>query len=109
MHLFVPEIFARFNVINPTNTPLSITSIAGQINLNGYQFTTVQNLEKTNIPANTTTIYSVKVNAPGITALLAVYKLIKNKQDAEIEFSGTINTTGVVIPIKEAVTLKLWK
>lgn len=105
----IPDIYVRFNVINPTNTPLSITSIAGQIFLNGYQFTTVQNLEKASIPANTTTVYSVKVSPPGLTAFLAIYKLIKDKKDAIIEFRGSVNTTGVIIPINEEVTLKLWK
>jgi hypothetical protein len=107
--LKVPEIFVRFNIVNPTNTPLSVTSIAGQIFLNGYLFTTVQNLDKVNIAANTETIYSVKVLPPGLSALLAIFKLIKNKQNADIEFRGTINTTGVTLPINESVNVKLWK
>jgi LEA14-like dessication related protein len=105
----IPDIFIRFNVINPTSTPLSVTSIAGQIFLNGYLFTTVQNLEKVSIPGNTNTIYQVKVLPPGLTALLAIYKLIRNKQNADIEFRGTINTTGVTLPINESVNVKLWK
>lgn len=107
--LKVPDIFVRFNVVNPTSTPLSVTSIAGQIFLNGYLFTTVQNLDRVNIPGNTETIYSVKVLPPGFTAFLAIYKLIKNKQNADIEFKGTINTTGVTLPINESVNVKLWK
>lgn len=107
--LKIPDIYARFNVINPTSTPLSVNSIAGQIFLNGNVFTTVSNLEKVNIPGNAQTTYQVKVMPPGLAAFLAIYKLIKNRQDAEIEFEGSINTTGVVIPIKESVTLKLWK
>jgi LEA14-like dessication related protein len=107
--LKIPDIFARFRIINPTSTPLSVTAIAGQIYLNGNLFTTISNLEKTNIPGNTETIYSVKVLPPGISAFYAIYNLIKKRQDADIEFRGTINTTGFALPINESVTLKLWK
>jgi len=107
--LKIPDIFARFRVINPSSTPLSINSLAGEIYLNGKLFTTVSNLQKTQIAANTETIYSVKVVTPGLNAFYALYNLIKNKKDAQIEFKGTVNTTGVVLPITEAVTLKLWK
>ena len=105
----IPDIFIRFRVVNPTSTPLQVKSIAGQIFLNGYLFTTVQNLELINIPGNTETIYQVKVLPPGLTAFLAIYKLIKDKQNADIEFRGTINTTGVTLPINESVNVKLWK
>ena len=104
-----PDIFARFRIVNPTSTPLSVDSVAGEIYLNGNLFTTVSNLEKANIPGNTETVYSVKVITPGLSALYALYNLIKKKQDAEIEFRGTVNSTGVIIPINEAVNIKLWK
>lgn len=105
----IPDIFARFRVINPTSTPLSVDSIAGSIYLNGNLFTDVSNLQKQSIPGNSETIHSVKVSAPGLSAFLAIYNLIKKRQDAEIEFRGTVNTTGFAIPINESVTLKLWK
>jgi LEA14-like dessication related protein len=105
----IPDIFVRFRIVNPTSTPLTVKSIAGQIFLNGNLFTTVQNLELVNIPSNTETIYQVKVSPPGLTAFLSLYKLIKNKQNADIQFRGTINTTGVSLPINESVNVKLWK
>lgn len=107
--LKIPDIYARFKVINPTNTDLSVTSIAGSIYLNGKLLTTVSNLERQTIPANTETLYSVKVVTPALNAAYALYNLIKNRKDAEIEFKGTVNTTGVVIPIDESVNVKLWK
>lgn len=107
--LKIPDIFARFRVVNPTSTPLSVDSIAGQIYLNGKLFTSVQNLNKTNIPGNTETVYEVKVSTPGISAGLAILDLIRNKKNAEFEFKGTINTTGVILPINESVNVQLWK
>jgi len=106
--LKIPDIFARFKVINPTSTPLSVDSIAGQVFLNNILFSSVSNLEKARIPGNSETIYSVKIT-PGITAFYALYNLIKKKENANIVFKGTVNTTGVALPINEAVSLKLWK
>ena len=107
--LKIPDIFVRFNVINPTNTTLSISAIAGQIFLNQKLFTTVSNLDKVEFLPKTETIYQVKVLPPGLNAFLAIYNLIKKKQDAEIEFRGTINTSGITLPINESLSLKLWK
>jgi LEA14-like dessication related protein len=106
--LKIPDIFARFKIINPTSTPLSVNSIAGEVFLNNILFSSVSNLDKAQIPGNSETLYSVKIT-PGLSAFYALYNLIKNKKNADIVFKGTVNTTGVVLPINEAVSLKLWK
>jgi hypothetical protein len=106
--LKIPDIYARFSISNPSNNKLTIDGISGQIFLNGNLFTTVSNFEKMTILPNTNTFYTVKLVTPSISAFYAVYNLIKKKQSAEIEFKGSINTMGIVLPIDESVNIKLW-
>ena len=99
----IPEIFARFRIVNPTNTPVSVDSIAGDIYFNQQQLASVQNLSRINIPANSEIVYPIKIQVSAISVLTTIYRFIKNKERLKITFDGSINTTGIVIPIQQTI------
>ena len=55
------------------------------------------------IPANKEVFYSVKVTPNLFTLLSIVTNLIKAKQRIKVTFTGTVNTTGLIIPINETI------
>jgi LEA14-like dessication related protein len=107
--LKIPDIFARFRIINPTDTALDVKSVAGSIYLNGKLLTSINNLQKQTIAPNSEDIYSLKIVTPPLNLVLAIVSLIRNKKTAEITFEGVVNTSGFAIPVKESVNVDLWK
>ena len=99
----IPEIFAQFSIVNPTNTTLTVDSIAGDIFVNKKLFTSFQNLNKVTIPANAEIIYPIKLQIQTLSAVLSIISLIKNKEKLNVYFDGTVNSSGFVIPIKDTI------
>jgi len=99
----LPNIFLDFKIINPSDTILSVTSIVGDLFINGNQLSTISNLEKLNIPANQSVIYSVKVETSVLSAIQTLYALWKNKSKLKVEFKGVMNSEGFVIPIENTI------
>lgn len=99
----LPEIFAIFRIVNPTNTPLTVDSLAGDIYFNKNLLASVQNLNKVTINANSELLYSVKIESSAFSLVQTLYDFIKNKQKITVSFEGTVNSSGIVLPIKQIV------
>lgn len=99
----IPDIFAKFRIVNGSNTPVTIQSIVGDLFVNDRQLASVSNTERFDIPGNKEVFYSVKVSPNIFTILSIVTNLIKAKQRIKVTFNGTVNTTGLVIPINETI------
>ena len=101
----VPNIFLNFRVVNGTSTSVSIDSLVGEVFINNKFFASVSNTDKFNIPANAETYYTVKLSPSGLSTIAIVYNLIKNKQAVTVEFSGTVNSTGALIPVRQKINI----
>lgn len=99
----IPDVFLDFQIINPTNQNLTVRNIVGTLKVNGNDFSTISQLEQISIPANQTTIYSVKVQTTVTDAISTIYALLRNKQKLKITFDGTINSEGFLIPINQTI------
>jgi hypothetical protein len=98
-----PDIFAKFRIVNGSSTPVTLKSIVGDLYVNDRQIASVSNTENFSIPANKEVFYSVKVTPNLFTLLSIVTNLIKAKQRIKVTFTGTVNTTGLIIPINETI------
>ena len=99
----IPDIFAKFRIVNGSNTPITLKSIVGDLFVNDKQIASVSNTESFDIPANKEVFYSVKVSANVLSLISIVTNLIKAKQRIKVAFNGTINTTGLTIPIEQTI------
>ena len=99
----IPDLFARFRIVNPTNTPLTIDSIAGDIYFNKSLLASVQNLSKVVIPANSEIIYPIKIEASAFGIAQTVYNYIRNRDRITVSFDGNVNSTGIVMPLKQVI------
>jgi LEA14-like dessication related protein len=99
----LPEMFAKFRIVNPTNTALSVSALAGDIYVNDKPLASISQIEKLEIPAKQEIIYKVKISTPIISALPILISLVKKKQKIKITYSGTINSAGVLIPIEDTI------
>jgi LEA14-like dessication related protein len=102
--LSIPPIFAVFRVVNPSNTTLTIDSIAGDILVNGTTLASIQNLQPFTIPARSEKFYDVKVEAPISNVLSTAYNLFTTRgKKYTISFDGTVNAAGAAIAINQTV------
>jgi LEA14-like dessication related protein len=102
--LSIPPIFAVFRVVNPSNTTLTINSIAGDILVNGTTLASIQNLQPFTIPARSEKFYDVKVEAPISNVLSTAYNLFTTRgKKYTISFDGTVNAAGAAIAINQTV------
>jgi LEA14-like dessication related protein len=101
----IPNIFLQFRVLNVTSSSVAIDSLVGEVTINGKFFASVSNTDRFVIPANSDTFYSVKLTPSTLSAISIVYNLIKNRQKVNIDFGGTVNSTGALIPINQKVTV----
>lgn len=101
--LRIPPMFARFRIVNPTNTPVTVDTIAGDIFFNKSQLASIQNLTPVTIPARSEILYPIKIEASGFSLLQTAYNWIKNKEKVNISFDGSVNSSGVVFPVKQTI------
>jgi LEA14-like dessication related protein len=99
----LPEVFAVFRLVNPTNTPLDINSLAGDIYFNKNLLASVQNLNKVTVNSNSELLYSVKIESSAFSLIQTLYDYIRNKQKITVSFDGTVNSSGIVIPVKQVL------
>jgi len=99
----IPPMFARFRIVNPTNTPLQVDNIVGDIYFNKSMLASIQNLQPVTIPANSEIIYPIKIEASGLSIIQTAYNFIKNKEKVNISFEGSVNASGVVFPVKQTI------
>jgi LEA14-like dessication related protein len=102
---FLPVLYARFNVINGTNTGLSINSITGDVTINGEAVAAVSMLDKFTVAPNSTSVLSVKIAASPLGAGAVLFRIITKKQAVNAGFEGTVNSGGILIPISQSVKL----
>jgi LEA14-like dessication related protein len=102
--LSIPPIYAVFRIVNPSNTTISVESIAGDITINGNPLASIQNLEKFTVSARSERFYEVKIQAPITNILSTAYTLFTTKgKKYTIAFDGTINAAGAAIAINQTV------
>jgi LEA14-like dessication related protein len=92
-----------FNIINGSNTPITVNSIVGEIFVNDRILSTVNNLDRFNIPGNSSVVYKTVVQTGGLDVINVVRNLIRNKQRIAVTFKGTVNSTGMMIPVEQTV------
>ena len=98
---FIPNVKLTFKASNPTNTPITVKSILGNVFVNDTQIATVSDFTGFTIPANGSTEFSTIV-APNIAgALSSVTSLLSS--GANITFSGTVNAEGLTVPITKTL------
>lgn len=99
----LPEMLAKFRIVNPSNTPLSITALAGDIYVNDKQLASISQNEKLEIPAKQEVIYKVKISTPVLSVLPILISLVRKKQKIKVTYSGSVNSSGVLIPIEDTI------
>ena len=103
--LVLPTILATFRVINPTSSPLTITSIAGDIFLNDNFFSSLSQTQSMTVPGQSESLYTVNIKTPALNALYSIVKLFTKKLKMKVSFEGTVNSDGLLLPLSQSVTL----
>lgn len=99
-----PTVTATFRIVNPSSSTLTIDSLAGDLMVNNKFLSSIQNVESISIPAKSETQYTINIKTPIFNALTTVIQLLKSKQkNIKIDFVGTANSGGLLLPIKETV------
>lgn len=100
-----PAIYARFTINNGANTPLTVNSIVGDITVNGNAFSSVSSFDKYTIAANSSSVLTLKIETPVTSVAQLVYNLLTRKEKINVRFEGTVNSTGVVMPISQSIVM----
>lgn len=101
-----PTVQAVFRIVNPTSSALTIDSIAGDILLNGQLLSSLSQTESLSIPGQSESIYTVNIKTPIFNALTTLISLLKNKsKKINVEFTGSVNSGGIIIPLQQKVNL----
>ena len=97
-----------FFIQNPSMVNVTLSSIIGDIKLNGLTIATVSGLSQQIIPANSSTTISVTVSLDPVGAITfgAQYWRAKaaNKH-LSIDFNGTMRANGLVVPISQTTQI----
>lgn len=101
----LPTIQATFRLVNPTSSPLTITSIAGDLLINDKFFSSISQVQSITVPAQSESLYTINVKTPVLQALYTIVQLFKNKQRIQVQFDGTVNSDGLLLPIKETIMM----
>lgn len=96
-------ITANFSIINPTNTPLKIDNITGDIFVNGKLISTVSQLTPFNIGANSQISYPINVQTGLFDVINVVRQLIRERKKFTVTFKGSANSTGILLPIENTI------
>lgn len=102
----LPEFIARFRLLNPASSGLTITNITGEIFINGKQFAVINSVDKITVPGNSEKEYKVKMRVPAISAITTVLNLIRTKEKLTVNFKGSVNSNGVLLPLNQMIYQK---
>lgn len=97
--LKLPTIVLQFSILNPTNNPINILGIVGDVYINNTFLASVSNLNKVIVNANTETIYSVDVNTTILDAVTNIVSLIKNGKTINLTANMNINVDNILYPV----------
>lgn len=92
-----------FSIINGSSTPITVNSIVGEVYVNDRILSTVNNVDRFDIPARSSVVYKTTVSTSGIDVINVVRGLIKDKKKLAVTFKGQVNSTGIMIPIEQTV------
>jgi len=99
-----PTITATFRVVNPTSSTLTIDSLAGDLMVNNKLLSTLSNNESFTVPAKSESLYTVNIKTPIFNALTTVVQLLRAKtKNIKVDFVGTANSGGFLLPINETI------
>lgn len=98
-----PDFIARFRLLNPSNTTITARNITGEVLVNGKQFGIVSSVDAIKIPASSEAIAKVKLRIPIASLLTSIISLIRSKKKLSVVFDGSINSNGVLIPVKQQI------
>ena len=99
-----PTVQAVFRIVNPTSSTLTIDSIAGDITVNNKFLSSLSQIDPISIPANSETLYTINIKTPILNALQTIVSLFKSKSKSfKVDFVGTVNSGGILLPINETV------
>ena len=99
-----PTVTATFRILNPTSSTLTIDSLAGDLMVNDKLLSTLSNIEKITIPAQSESLYTINIKTPIFNALTTVIQLLKAKtKKIKVTFDGTANSGGLLLPINETI------
>lgn len=99
----IPDFYARFRIVNPTNTPVTVKSITGQLYLNKKLLADIQQLTSTTISANEEIEFEIRIKPSAYTALVALYNIVKKKEKLTLNFEGNVNSSGFVLPVSAVI------
>lgn len=94
---------ANFEIANPTNTPLTIDNIIGDIFVNNKNIASVKQLQSFTIKGNSEIIYPVNVNTGLFDVINVVRNLIKERKKFMVTFKGSASSTGILLPIENTI------
>lgn len=98
-----PTVTATFRIVNPTSSPLTIDSIAGDLMVNNKLLSTLSQVDPIQIAGNSESLYTVNIKTPIFNALTTVLQLLKSKQRLKVDFVGTVNSGGFLLPLNETI------
>lgn len=102
--LSLPTIVMSFDIQNPTNNPVNVKGVVGDVYINGQYVANVSNLNQVKIPANGSTIYSVDVKAGISDTISTLISLLKKKKAGEskgvtITANLNVNVDDILYPV----------
>lgn len=102
----LPKIVAKFMLFNPASTGLTVQNITGDILVNDKQFGVIQSAGQFSVPGNSRKEYILDIRVPILSAVTSFLSFLKSGQKLKIEFSGTVNSGNIVIPVKQIIYQK---
>lgn len=93
-----------FFIQNPSILEVNLSSIIGDIKLNGLTIATVSGLNQQTIPANSSTNISVTVSLDPVGAITfgaQYWRARAANKHLLIDFNGTMRANGLVVPISQ--------
>ena len=97
--LSLPTLVMKFTVQNPTNVPVNLLGITGDVYANGKFLANVTNLNKVVIQPNAETIYPVEVKASIFDAATTVLSLLKKGSGLTISADMNVNVDNILYPV----------
>lgn len=99
----LPKITVIFAIDNPTNTPVVINAITGTLSFNGSTLSTVTQYQPITIKPKAESFAEVEIKTSILNLFYTLKDLIKNKKIVDINFNGSVNTSGLIIPINQTI------
>lgn len=100
-----PELLVNFKIENPTNTPLQIDSLVGDIFVNDKLLSSINQNNPVTILNTRTTVYTVRATLKKgiVDAVYSILQLITQKKPINVRFKGWVKSSGLNIPIDTTV------